>query len=83
VGYDDLVTDPIGAVRSIYEHGGEELSADAERAMRGYLAEHPHGEHGQHRYDLDALGLDANRLRDRFAAYERRFAAESASTPPR
>lgn len=91
VAYDDLVADPIGVARSIYEHGGDELSVDAEAAMRRYLAEHPHGEHGRHRYAIDDLGLDADALRERFAAYRTRFltgvdAADhtpgARSTPP-
>ncbi len=41
--------------------------------MREYLAEHPHGEHGSHRYDADDLALDADALRERFAAYGERF----------
>ncbi|MEX0665605.1 MAG: sulfotransferase [Acidimicrobiia bacterium] len=78
VAYDDLVADPIAAVRSVYERGGDELTPSAESAMRGYLAEHPHGEHGRHRYDLDALGLDAGALRDRFATYRSRFTTSGA-----
>jgi hypothetical protein len=78
LAYDDLVADPIATIRSVYEHGGEELSIDAERAMRRYLAAHPHGEHGRHRYDLDALGLDAAALRDRFATYRNRFITDGA-----
>jgi hypothetical protein len=78
VGYDDLVGDPIAAVRSVYERGEDELSPDAEAAMHRYLAEHPRGEHGRHRYDLDALGLDADALRHRFATYRGRFVTQRA-----
>jgi LPS sulfotransferase NodH len=78
VAYDDLVADPIATIRSVYEHGAEELSIDAERAMRRYLAAHPHGEHGRHRYDLGELGLDAAALRDRFATYRNRFITDGA-----
>ncbi len=80
VAYDQLVADPIGVVRGIYEHGGDELSVEAEAAMRRYLVEHPHGEHGRHRYGVDDLGLDADVLRERFAAYRNRFLAEGAHT---
>jgi len=79
VPYRDLVADPLSVVRAIYEHGGAELSADAEAAMGRYLTEHPQGEHGQHRYDLDDLGLDADALRERFGDYMDRFSEELAS----
>jgi hypothetical protein len=78
VAYRDLVADPISTIRSVYERGGGALGGDAERAMRRYLDEHPHGEHGHHRYDLDALGLDAAALRDRFATYRSRFITDGA-----
>jgi hypothetical protein len=73
VAYQELTSDPIGVVRKIYAHDGTELNADAEAAMRRYLAEHPQGEHGAHQYDAGALGLDAGELRERFAAYRDRF----------
>lgn len=79
VAYDDLVTDPLGAVRAIYAHDGTEISPGAEAAMGRYLAEHPQGEHGQHRYALDDLGLDADALRERFGDYRGRF-SEQLST---
>lgn len=78
VPYRDLVTDPLAVMQSIYEHGGTELAPEAEAAMSRYLAEHPQGEHGQHRYDLDDLGLDAGAIRERFGAYLERFSEELA-----
>ena len=73
VAYDDLVGDPIAAIRRVYERFGEELGAPAEAAMRRYLVEQPHGVHGRHRYTLDELGLDAGALEERFAPYRRSF----------
>jgi len=78
IAYGDLVADPMATIRSVYEHGGDELTVEAERAMRRYLDEHPQGEHGRHRYDVDALGLDAPALRDRFATYRSRFVTHGA-----
>ena len=73
VAYGDLVADPVGTVGSIYEHFGEDLSAQAEASMRRYVGEHPRGEHGSHQYDLDVLGLDRQELVTRFARYRERF----------
>ena len=73
IAYSELTSDPIGVVRKIYAHDGTELTADAEEAMRRYLVDHPQGEHGAHRYDAEALGLDGDELRERFATYRERF----------
>jgi hypothetical protein len=79
IAYADLVRDPVGVVGAMYDRFGDELSASAESSMRRYVAEHPQGEYGRHRYRADAdglddLGLDAGELDERFAAYRERFA---------
>jgi hypothetical protein len=73
IAYDDLVRDPVAAVVGAYEHHGERLSPQADAAMRRYVAEHPHGEHGRHEYRLAELGLDAAALDERFEPYRRRY----------
>ena len=69
VHYADLVGDPLAAVRAIYAGAGRTLEPDAAAAMARYVAGHPQGEFGRHRYRLDELGLDAGALADRFAGY--------------
>jgi LPS sulfotransferase NodH len=76
VAYADLVDDPLATVRSIYAHFGEELSSAAEAAMAHYVDEHPRGEHGSHRYAVEALGLDPAGLAEQFAPYAERFAIQ-------
>lgn len=66
VAYDDLVRDPVCAIRGIYTHFGLELSEEAERRMRAWVAENPRHKHGVHCYSLEACGLDAAAL-DRLA----------------
>jgi hypothetical protein len=73
VAYDALVGDPVGTARGIYEHYGDELTPQAEAAMRAYSAENPHGVRGRHRYALEELGLDPGALEERFTAYRTRF----------
>jgi hypothetical protein len=80
LAYDDLVADPVAAVAAIYEHFGEEVSPQAEAAMRRYVAEHPKGEHGSHVYRLEELGLDARDLEERFGPYCKRFGIGHAGT---
>lgn len=71
--YGDLVRDPIGAVRRIYETFDLELLPEAERRMRGWLAENPKDRRGRHRYSLEEFGLDPDEERARYGAYASRF----------
>jgi hypothetical protein len=74
VQYRDFVTDPVGTVRTIYAHWGDELSPDAAAGMQQHLASHPQGKHGAHAYTLADFGLDERAVRKRFAPYCERFA---------
>lgn len=65
----DIDADPFGAVQRIYAHFGFEPTADADRAMRRHCAENPRGKHGAHAYSAEEFGLDAGRIRERFASY--------------
>ncbi len=81
VHYGDLVDDPVGAVRLIYDRVGRPLEPATAAAMAGYVTSHPQGEFGRHRYDLATLGLDAGDIADRFAGYVSNYgvARESAA----
>jgi len=74
VHYDDLLRDPLAAVRGIWERFDIEPDAEAEANMRRLLAERPQHKHGVHRYSLEQWGLDAERVRRRFAHYTETFA---------
>jgi hypothetical protein len=73
----DIVRDPIGSVRRIYERFDLGLGADVEERMRGYLEKHPRGEFGEHRYSLEAFGLTEESVRLAFKDYRERFGIES------
>ncbi|WP_158579865.1 sulfotransferase family protein [Geodermatophilus marinus] len=59
VGYRELLTDPVGAVRMIHERIGHPLPPASIERMRRWLADNPQGKHGAHRYGLEQYGLDA------------------------
>ncbi|MCC6767150.1 MAG: sulfotransferase [Deltaproteobacteria bacterium] len=84
LGYRELVRDPLGAVRRIYERFGDELSPQAETAMSTYLATHPQNRHGRHLYSLEQFGLDAGSVRRLFEPYAAEFAGvlQSGDTAP-
>ncbi len=81
VHYGDLVGDPVGAVRMIYDRVGRPLGPATASAMTEYVTSHPQGEFGRHRYDLTTLGLDPAEITDRFAGYVSKYgvARESAA----
>ena len=52
---------------------GEEFTADARAGVAGYLAAHERGHLGRVDYRPEAVGLDPDVLRARFAPYSERF----------
>ena len=73
IHYEELVRQPIEAVRSIYDHFGLELDAEAEAAMRRKLSHSPQAKWGVHHYSLEEFGIDEARLRDTLGWYYERF----------
>ena len=73
IRYADLVRDPLGQVRGIYERFGIPLSDEAAARMRDYLAQNPQGKHGVHRYSLAQFDIDADSEARRFRPYCEQF----------
>ena len=71
--YADLMRDPVGEMRKLYQHFGEPFSAAAEQGMRQHLADNPQGKHGKHTYALEDYGLSMAAVRKHYADYCRRF----------
>ena len=69
----DFLADPMGVVGTIYDRAGLELTAEAERRMRSFLADNPQEKHGGHRYSFADTGLDADALRARLRGYQEYF----------
>ena len=69
IHFEDVVADPIAALRGAYERFDMPWEADAEARMRAFLRDNPRGKHGTHRYELDDFGLKLGEIRERFAAY--------------
>ena len=70
----ELQSDPLGAVRRLYDHFGFALGDEAERRMRAHLAANPRGKHGEHVYSAAEYGLSVPAMHERFAAYAKHFA---------
>jgi hypothetical protein len=65
----DLLADPVGAVKRIYDRFGLAYSAEAEAGARRFLAENPGDRHGTHTYRFADTGLDLEEERARFRPY--------------
>ncbi|MFT4025308.1 MAG: sulfotransferase [Novosphingobium sp.] len=69
VQYTEMMSDPLGTVRKIYDRFGDEYTPAAQAAMEGYMAANQKGKHGKHAYDLAEYGLSKEGVRERFKSY--------------
>jgi hypothetical protein len=79
--FQDFVANPMATVASIYEHLGIELTPEAEKAMRAFLAANPQEKHGGHKYSFADTGLDAGLLRERTRSYQEYFGIPEEALP--
>jgi hypothetical protein len=79
VHHRELVADPMGTVRRIYEWVGLDLTPESEAAIAAWNDENRSGSHGTHRYTAEEFGLSAGQLRADFDTYVRHFDVELES----
>jgi hypothetical protein len=72
--YRDLVGDPVGAVRDLYEHFDLGWNDDLARALHEHASVHKQNRFGEHKYSLEEFGLEAGPIRERMASYLEEFA---------
>ncbi len=73
VRYRDFVTDPVATIGGFYDFAGISFAADAEKAMRDYLATNRSDRYGKFSYSTDVLPVPVQQLHDEFAPYRERF----------
>jgi hypothetical protein len=71
--YEDLMKDPVEAVRGIYAHFGRDLDPLHEKRMRVWMATRPQDTFGRHRYAMRDFGFTPEGLDEMFADYCERF----------
>ena len=76
--YEELLADPVGAVRALYAAHGEEVTPLHERRMRAWLEQRPQDVFGRHRYDPADFGWTYDGLADEFSDYVERFDVATA-----
>ncbi len=72
----EVVTDPIGAAKRVYNHFGLGWTDDVEQRMRRWQADNPRGKYGEHRYAAEDFGLTDAAIAERYAAYMEHFQIE-------
>ena len=80
LNYLDLVSDPIGKVRQIYDYLDYDFNPVFEENLKQYINTNPQHKHGVHRYSLDQFGLDASKVNKRFENYCLKFNISSETT---
>lgn len=73
IHYEEQLRDPIGQMRKLYAHFGEQLTPRAQAAMVELMARNPQGKHGKHHYSLEEFGLTAAGVRKHFQDYYERY----------
>ncbi|GJM38720.1 MAG: putative sulfotransferase [Acidimicrobiales bacterium] len=71
--FEDVVADPVHAVARVYDDIEVELTADAEGAMRSWVANRPRETAGRPAYTAADFGLSEDAIRDRFRDYTDRY----------
>ncbi len=77
VHYDELMRDPLAAMRRIYAHFGEAPSRLHERRIEAWLREKPQTAEGRHVYDPADFGFSYPGLAEIWRGYRERYAVRS------
>ena len=67
--YKDLVRDPVGAVKGIYDHFGWTFTDETAQGIRRWVEENPADKHGKRSYTLEEFGLTEDDIRAVYADY--------------
>ena len=75
IAFEDIQSEPIAAIRGLYDWLGEDLTPATVEAMEGWLKSNDEAREqaGEHRYRAEDFGLDTDELAERFAYYAERF----------
>lgn len=74
--YRQIISNPLAAVRAVYQHCGLALGPEAELRMRSWLRTAANVSRPSRNYKLAEFGLDPQLLRERFARYTDTFGIE-------
>lgn len=73
VHHRELIADPMGTMRNVYDFLGLELRPSVEQALLDWQRNNRSGAHGTHRYTAEQFGLSVAQLRSDFEFYVSHF----------
>lgn len=73
VSYQDLVADPIGELRRVYDAAGIRFTREAEMTAKAVSARDVKNRHGRHVYSAASFGLDGETIDEACAFYRREY----------
>lgn len=76
VHYNELMTQPIEAMRNLYKALGDDFTAEAEAGMQAWIDDNPQDKFGKHEYNLAKFGLTEEGVRSGFERYLNRYDVE-------
>ena len=76
VHYRQMMADPMGVLRQIYDHFGYRYTDEFERRARKWLEEHPRRERATNYYGLEQFGLDRAGVEKALAPYCEQYGIE-------
>ncbi len=76
IHFQELMRDPVAAIRSCYAQMGMEISAEHEARILAYLEAKPRGKHGAHKYTPEDFGFTAEGLREQYRPYTDHYDVE-------
>jgi len=65
VWYEDLVSNPIGVVESIYRKCGLDIDETFRQRMEEYINKNPQHKHGPHKYDSQSFGVRKEEIEEK------------------
>ena len=71
--YEELVADPVAAVRRILDHGGYAFTPAHEEKLAAHLAKDKRDKDPKHAYTLAQFGLDKAMVNEAFADYHQQY----------
>jgi hypothetical protein len=80
--FQDFVGDQFAEIEKIYDALDLPMSGTGAAAMRAYIADHPKGKDGIHRYRPEEFGVEPDTVRREFAPYIERFGLEPEAADP-
>jgi hypothetical protein len=76
IQYNELVQDPVGTIRKIYDYFDYPWSGLFEQRMEQWLQENPKGKHGVQEYAMEEYGLSAAAIERSFGRYRDYYSIE-------